>query len=66
MLLLMITQVKNKLEAGSSRSTDSLPSQESLIVENERLRQELAKVKVDSKLSTEQYSLLFQNMPLGA
>lgn len=62
----MNTQVKNKLEAGSSRSIDSLPSRESLIVENERLRQELAKVKVDSKLSSEQYSLLFQNMPLGA
>jgi PAS domain S-box-containing protein len=62
----MNTHVKNKLAAGISRPADSLPSQESLVAENERLRQELASVKVDSELSTQQYSLLFQNMPLGA
>ncbi|MDH5355340.1 MAG: EAL domain-containing protein [Gammaproteobacteria bacterium] len=42
------------------------PSQKSLFAEIRRLREELAKVKVDSMLSVEQYNLLFQNLPLGA
>ncbi|MCP4432650.1 MAG: response regulator [Gammaproteobacteria bacterium] len=54
------------MKAGSTNLTELSPSPESLIAENKRLRQELAKVQVDSKLSTEQYSLLFGNMPLGA
>lgn len=58
--------VKKQSRPGSSESSDRLPSRESLAAENERLRQDLARVKIDSQLSTEQYSLLFQNMPLGA
>ena len=48
--------VNNNLHADSSEQEDSLPSRESLMAENERLRQELARVKLDSNLSAEQYS----------
>lgn len=50
----------------STNLIDSEPSREALLSENKRLQQELEKVKVDSKLSVEQYNLLFRNLPLGA
>lgn len=41
-------------------------SRESLLVENTRLLQELADLKAVTRLSAEQYSILFENLPLGA
>jgi diguanylate cyclase (GGDEF)-like protein/PAS domain S-box-containing protein len=41
-------------------------SQESLLIENERLRQQLAESQLVSKLSVERYNTLLENMPLGA
>ena len=44
----------------------SEPSRNELLADIKRLQQELSKVKADSNLSIKQYSLLFQNLPLGA
>ena len=45
---------------------DLLLSNQALLAENERLRQELAEIKAGTRLGEEQYNLLFQSMPLGA
>lgn len=65
-LILMKTHANSRPQPDTPVADDPLPSRESLAAENKRLRQDLAKVKIDSQLSIEQYSLLFQNMPLGA
>lgn len=62
----MHSLVKKALKAGTSAPSDSFLSREGLLAEVNRLRKELANVEVASKLGTEQYSLLFQNMSLGA
>lgn len=43
-----------------------VPSRESLIIENKRLKQQLNAAWEGSGLIAEQYDLLFENMPLGA
>jgi len=62
----MHSLVKKALKAVTYAPSDSFLSREGLLAEVNRLREELSNVAVASKLGTEQYSLLFQNMPLGA
>lgn len=54
--------MKNRL----LKTVNSIEPSDTLLAENKRLQGLIKKIKAHSQLSAEQYSLLFQNMPLGA